>query len=101
MSSNKFSCLIFKLPSLTSSSDPANIPAVPVFLYFVTLLKFLGIKSSNFFQSVNFPKKSLIVTKNKNIPAKKRVEEENVLRYLQEPRRKLYTPMFLTFNMTF
>ena len=61
MSSNKFSCLILKLPSLTSSSDPANIPAVPVFLYLVTLLKFLGIKSYNFFQSVNFPKKSLIV----------------------------------------
>ena len=56
MSSNNLSCLIFKFPSLTSSRDPANIPALPVLLYFEPDLKFLGINSSKFFQSINFPK---------------------------------------------
>ena len=52
---------MLKLPSLTNSREPANIPALPVRLYFDPLLKFFGIKSSNFFQSTNFPKKSFIV----------------------------------------
>jgi len=50
-----------RFPSLTNSKEPANIPALPVRLYFDPLLKFLGIKSSNFFQSIYLPKNSLIV----------------------------------------
>ena len=44
------------LPSLVNSKEPAKIPALPVLLYFDVLLKFLGIRSSNFFQSINFQK---------------------------------------------
>ena len=50
-----------RFPSLTNSNEPAKIPAFPVRLYFEPFLKFLGIKSSNFFQSINYPKNSLIV----------------------------------------
>ena len=42
-----------RLPSLTNSNDPENIPALPVFLYLELFLKLFGIKSSIFFQSYN------------------------------------------------
>ena len=61
MSLNNLSCLIIRFPSLTSSSEPAKIPACPVFLFSKPFLKFFGIKSLIFFQSINLPKNSLIL----------------------------------------
>ena len=53
MSPKRLLCFIFKFPSLTNSKDPAKIPALPVRLNFEFFLKFCGMKSSNFLQSIN------------------------------------------------
>ena len=39
ISSKSLSCLILRLPSLTNSKEPANIPALPVFLNPFPILK--------------------------------------------------------------
>ena len=49
MSSNRLSCFIERLPSLTNSNEPAKIPALPVFIYLDPLLKFLGSFALNLF----------------------------------------------------
>ena len=60
MSSKSLFCFIIKSPSLTSSKEPANKPAIPDFLKFFLEEKLLGNKSLIFFQSKRLPKNSLI-----------------------------------------
>ena len=49
------------VPSFTSSNEPAKIPDLAVFFKLLDSKKFKGIKSSIFFQSLSFPKNSLIL----------------------------------------
>ena len=61
MSSNNLFCFIDRSPSLASSKEAANMPAVPDLRRLFSDKKLVGIRSFKFFQSKSLPKNSLIL----------------------------------------